>query len=134
MFTPILRIQKQLRPTHPLDGRHLPLVRTLHNGHAIPASNLIRLHIERHGPIGGLVALPAQFLRTGLAGDAVVVDDGEFLAADADDDADFIGGSAAGEDDEVVEFVAGEGVLAGGDFGGFLELRYSYWSVGGMCE
>ena len=37
--------------------------------------------------------------------------------ANVDDDLDFAGGSAAGEDDEVVESIAVEGVLDGGDFG-----------------
>ena len=70
---------------------------------------------------------PAHFLGTGLTYNAVVVHDGDFLVANADDDPDFVGGSATGEDDEVVEFVPGEGVLAGGDFGRFYQLVLKCW-------
>ena len=67
--------------------------------------------------IGGLVAFPTQFPGTGLAGDLVVLHEGQFLVANADDDPDFTGGSAAGEDNEIAEFIAMEGILVGGDFG-----------------
>ena len=75
--------------------------------------------------IGGLVAFPTKILGTSLAGNAVVLQSGQFLVANVDDGPDFAGGSAPGEDNEVSESIAVKGVLARGDFGG---------SIARMCR
>ena len=102
MLRPELGVQEELRSAHALDGGDLALMRTFHDGDGVPAPDLVRLDVEGHGTVGGLVPFASQFFGTCLAGDAVVVDDGEFLAANADDDSNFVCRTPTAEDNEVV--------------------------------
>jgi len=94
-----------LGTAHALDGSRLSLMRTFHNSYGVPASNLVRLHVKRHGTIGGFVAFAAQFFRTCFTHNAMVVDYGEFFASDTDNYSNFISGTSSTENDKVVEFI-----------------------------
>ncbi len=99
-----------------------------HNSDGVTATNLVCLHVKCHGMIGGFVALTAQFFRPCFTHNSVIVDHGEFFASNADNYSNFICGTPSTENDEVMEFIAGQCVLTGGYLGGFLELRRSHLS------
>mmetsp|Transcript_6546 Transcript_6546/g.9582 ORF Transcript_6546/g.9582 Transcript_6546/m.9582 type:complete len:236 (+) Transcript_6546:1594-2301(+) len=98
-------------------------MRPLRHIHAVPHSDLVALHVQRHGPSAAAVALSPQLLRPHLPHDAVVVDHGELFPSHSDDHAHLVRGSAAAQHHEIVQFISGQFILPAGDLRALLQLR-----------